>query len=230
MPKHGAPNLLHSACVPDALRVPSAGRLRPRTGGAVRSTPPGSTPRRPRARPRSATSPPAATKTATNSDRKHGGDAPPTGTIRLFPTRMNGKPAGTRIRCERCETTTLPARLRCLTLRFGPSATPIIRRATRSFSASDAIRAAHQHRRPGGESSRQARSVRAIGQQGHGLRPCSRGPSAKIAAMNDAPDSTGQKIELVERFLAAFDRRWPSEQELAELVAPDIRFSSSGRT
>ena len=42
--------------------------------------------------------------------------------------------------------------------------------------------------------------------------------------MNNAPDSTGQKIELVERFLAAFDRRWPSEEELAELVAPDIRF------
>ena len=42
--------------------------------------------------------------------------------------------------------------------------------------------------------------------------------------MNNAPDSTGQNIELVERFLAAFDRRWPSEEELAELVAPDIRF------
>jgi ketosteroid isomerase-like protein len=31
-------------------------------------------------------------------------------------------------------------------------------------------------------------------------------------------------IEVVERFLAAFDRRWPTEDELAELLAPDVRF------
>jgi len=43
--------------------------------------------------------------------------------------------------------------------------------------------------------------------------------------MIDAPDSTGENVEVVERFLAAFDRRWPAEDELAELVAPDIRFT-----
>ena len=46
-----------------------------------------------------------------------------------------------------------------------------------------------------------------------------------MTAMNDAPDSTGENVEVVERFLAAFDRRWPAEGELAELVAPDIRFT-----
>ena len=44
-------------------------------------------------------------------------------------------------------------------------------------------------------------------------------------AMSDAPDSTGENVEVVERFLAAFDRRWPAEDELAELVGPDIRFT-----
>jgi hypothetical protein len=29
---------------------------------------------------------------------------------------------------------------------------------------------------------------------------------------------------VVERFLAAFDRRWPTEAELDELLAPDVRF------
>jgi ketosteroid isomerase-like protein len=46
-----------------------------------------------------------------------------------------------------------------------------------------------------------------------------------MADMIDAPDSTGENVEVVERFLAAFDRRWPAEDELAELVAPDIRFT-----
>jgi hypothetical protein len=31
-------------------------------------------------------------------------------------------------------------------------------------------------------------------------------------------------IAVVERFLAAFDRRWPTEDELAELLTPDVRF------
>jgi ketosteroid isomerase-like protein len=43
--------------------------------------------------------------------------------------------------------------------------------------------------------------------------------------MNDVPDSTGENVEVVERFLAAFDRRWPAEDELAELVGPHIHFT-----
>ena len=46
-----------------------------------------------------------------------------------------------------------------------------------------------------------------------------------MTAMNDSPDSTGENVEVVERFLAAFDRRWPAEDELAALVGPDIRFT-----
>ena len=42
--------------------------------------------------------------------------------------------------------------------------------------------------------------------------------------MSSAPGSSADNIEVVERFLAAFDRRWPSVDELAELVAPDVRF------
>ncbi len=30
--------------------------------------------------------------------------------------------------------------------------------------------------------------------------------------------------EVVERFLAAFDRRWPTEEELSGLLDPDVRF------
>ena len=35
----------------------------------------------------------------------------------------------------------------------------------------------------------------------------------------DAPDGTIHNVEVVERFLAAFDRRWPSPEELDELLA-----------
>jgi ketosteroid isomerase-like protein len=31
-------------------------------------------------------------------------------------------------------------------------------------------------------------------------------------------------VEQVERFLAAFDRRWPTEDELASVLDPDVRF------
>jgi ketosteroid isomerase-like protein len=31
-------------------------------------------------------------------------------------------------------------------------------------------------------------------------------------------------VEVVERFLAAFDHRWPSDAELDELLRPDLRF------
>jgi ketosteroid isomerase-like protein len=41
--------------------------------------------------------------------------------------------------------------------------------------------------------------------------------------MNVADSSSAQNIEVVERFLSAFDRRWPTEDELAELVAPEVR-------
>jgi hypothetical protein len=34
-----------------------------------------------------------------------------------------------------------------------------------------------------------------------------------------------ENVEVVERFLAAFDRRWPAEDELDELVDLDIRFT-----
>jgi ketosteroid isomerase-like protein len=33
-----------------------------------------------------------------------------------------------------------------------------------------------------------------------------------------------RNVAVVERFLAAFDRRWPTEAELADLLAPDVRF------
>jgi ketosteroid isomerase-like protein len=42
--------------------------------------------------------------------------------------------------------------------------------------------------------------------------------------MTDPVDNQAENIEVVERFLAAFDRRWPTEEELAKLVAPDVRF------
>jgi ketosteroid isomerase-like protein len=42
--------------------------------------------------------------------------------------------------------------------------------------------------------------------------------------MTDPVDNQAENIEVVERFLAAFDRRWPTEDELAKLVAPDVRF------
>ena len=42
--------------------------------------------------------------------------------------------------------------------------------------------------------------------------------------MERAVDSTSENVEVVERFLAAFDHRWPTERELAELLAPDVRF------
>ena len=42
--------------------------------------------------------------------------------------------------------------------------------------------------------------------------------------INDAFANTGENAGVVLRFLVAFDRRWPTEDELAELVAPDIRF------
>jgi hypothetical protein len=42
--------------------------------------------------------------------------------------------------------------------------------------------------------------------------------------MSHSADSARWHIERVERFLASFDRRWPTEYELAELLAPDVRF------
>src|SRR3954447_2631964 len=42
--------------------------------------------------------------------------------------------------------------------------------------------------------------------------------------MPDESDAAGPSIALVERFLAAFDRRWPTEDELDELLAADVRF------
>jgi ketosteroid isomerase-like protein len=37
-------------------------------------------------------------------------------------------------------------------------------------------------------------------------------------------DPARANVEVVERFLAAFDRRWPTEEELSSLLAPDVRF------
>jgi ketosteroid isomerase-like protein len=42
--------------------------------------------------------------------------------------------------------------------------------------------------------------------------------------MSDAPHSPTANVDVVERFIAAFDRRWPADEELDELLAPDIRF------
>jgi hypothetical protein len=41
----------------------------------------------------------------------------------------------------------------------------------------------------------------------------------------NTPDSTAENVAVVERFLAAFDRRWPADDELADLVGPDVRFT-----
>jgi ketosteroid isomerase-like protein len=40
----------------------------------------------------------------------------------------------------------------------------------------------------------------------------------------EARDSPGENIHVVERFLAAFIRRWPTQDELTTLVAPDVVF------
>ena len=37
-------------------------------------------------------------------------------------------------------------------------------------------------------------------------------------------DGAAGNVDVVERFLAAFDHRWPTEAELDELLAPEIRF------
>src|SRR5262245_44564382 len=42
--------------------------------------------------------------------------------------------------------------------------------------------------------------------------------------MSDPGNSPSENVDTVERFLAAFDRRWPTEEELAEVLAPDVRF------
>jgi ketosteroid isomerase-like protein len=42
--------------------------------------------------------------------------------------------------------------------------------------------------------------------------------------MTEARDNRAENIEVVERFLAAFTRRWPAQQELDDLVAPDVVF------
>ena len=42
--------------------------------------------------------------------------------------------------------------------------------------------------------------------------------------MADATGRTAESVAHVERFLAAFDRRWPAKQELDELLAADVRF------
>jgi ketosteroid isomerase-like protein len=39
-----------------------------------------------------------------------------------------------------------------------------------------------------------------------------------------ADDATSRNVELVERFLAAFDRRWPTDEELDTLLAPHVSF------
>ena len=48
------------------------------------------------------------------------------------------------------------------------------------------------------------------------VRPVCRAVS--VAAMEAG------NVDVVERFLAAFDRRWPGDEELAQLLAPDVRF------
>src|SRR6188508_878655 len=43
-------------------------------------------------------------------------------------------------------------------------------------------------------------------------------------AMTETSDNRAENIEVVERWLAAFDRRWPTEDDLAALLAPDVVF------
>ena len=42
--------------------------------------------------------------------------------------------------------------------------------------------------------------------------------------MTETSDNRAENIEVVERWLAAFDRRWPTEDDLAALLAPDVVF------
>jgi ketosteroid isomerase-like protein len=42
--------------------------------------------------------------------------------------------------------------------------------------------------------------------------------------MPDSQNDARRNVEVVQRFLAAFERRWPQEDELAELLAPDAVF------
>jgi ketosteroid isomerase-like protein len=42
--------------------------------------------------------------------------------------------------------------------------------------------------------------------------------------MTEAHDNPAENIQVVERFLAALNRRWPTQDELAALVAPDVVF------
>ena len=42
--------------------------------------------------------------------------------------------------------------------------------------------------------------------------------------MTEAPDNRAENIRVVERFLTAFNRRWPTEDELATLLAPEVVF------
>ena len=42
--------------------------------------------------------------------------------------------------------------------------------------------------------------------------------------MNDETGAERANVEVVERFLASLDRRWPTEDELVEVLAPEVRF------
>jgi len=42
--------------------------------------------------------------------------------------------------------------------------------------------------------------------------------------MADSDSAGTDNVAVIERFLAAFDRRWPTADELDALLSPDIRF------
>ena len=42
--------------------------------------------------------------------------------------------------------------------------------------------------------------------------------------MPEARDNPAENIQIVERFLAAFNGRWPTKEQLAALVAPEVVF------
>lgn len=42
--------------------------------------------------------------------------------------------------------------------------------------------------------------------------------------MPDADSADADNVAVVERFLAAFERRWPTADELDSLLSPDVRF------
>src|SRR5262245_2492060 len=63
-------------------------------------------------------------------------------------------------------------------------------------------------------------STMSIAQPLHAAASCRGDRAVRLAGMDEA----GGNVGVVERCLAAFDRRWPTVAELDELLAPEIHF------